>query len=157
LGMQRCLENLQESAFWSAYLYRTAALRTALIILAGFSAAMILGFAIVPIVAQGHISVLPKLFSLLFIFWLADELNVAVAWWEASKNATTVIRRIEDLLKTADHAQAEILAIFSDYAVATAAAPPIPTGLYKRHRDHLNQSWEQHKTWRRPPISSKDS
>jgi len=80
LGMQRCLDNLQESAFWSAYLYRIAALRTALIIVAGFSVAMILGFAIVPIVAQGHISVLPKLFSLLFIFWLADELNVAVTY-----------------------------------------------------------------------------
>jgi hypothetical protein len=153
-GTARCLDNLQESAFWSSYLYTKAAKRTFWFIGIVLALTLILVFAILPIVAQGHIAVIPKLFSILFIFWLADELTTGLAWWEAAASATKVDHRVEDLLKAQEISQSESLAVFSDYAVATAAAPPIPSRLYKTHRNLLNRLWEQRKAYRKPNTAT---
>lgn len=148
-GSARFLDNLQESACWSSYLYRIIARRTFWIIGLVLLTVMIIVFAIIPVVAAGNISIIPKLFSVLFIFWLADELTTGLAWWEAADSATQVDRRVGDLLKSQNAPLEELLAVFGDYAVATAAAPPIATRFYKQHRKQLNELWEQRKAGRK--------
>ncbi len=142
-GTVRFLDNLQESAFWSSFLYRHAAHRTLWLIGSVGGGMIMTVFAIIPFIAGGDVSILPKLFSVLIIFWLADELTTAIAWWEAAHHSREVNRRLDGMRELPVVSAEDLLAVFSDYAVATAAAPPIPTHLYSTYRSSLIELWEQ--------------
>lgn len=38
-----------------------------------------------------------------------------------------------------------MLAVVADYAVATAAAPPLPTSVYNNEKDRLEDLWRTHR------------
>jgi len=137
------LDNLQESAFWSKHLFAIAAQRTIwLLVLISF-AVIVVVFLIEPLLVNQNISLIPKIIVVFLAFVIADELSTAFAWREAANRCDAVDRRVEKILaETNEPSQEAILAIFSDYAVATAAAPPIPSHLYAAKRDHLNESWD---------------
>jgi hypothetical protein len=152
-GTARFLDNLQESAFWSSFLYRHAAHRT-LWMIGSVGVGMIMTvFAIIPFIAGGDVSIIPKLFSVLIIFWLADELTTATAWWEAADSSREVNRHLERMRELPVVSAENLLAVFSDYAVATAAAPPIPTHLYSTYRSSLNDLWEQQRAKYNPQVA----
>jgi hypothetical protein len=67
-----------------------------------------------------------------------DEFGRALAWQTAAAQADAVERRFEKLDVTSVE---PALAVFGDYSVATATAPPIPKHFYNKERDRLNSGW----------------
>jgi len=137
------LGNLQESAFWSKHLFEIAAQRTIwLLVLISFAVIFVV-FLVEPLVIYQDVSLIPKIIVVFLAFVIADELSTAFAWREAAKRCEAVDRRVEKILAEVNEpSQEAILAIFSDYAVATAAAPPIPKRIYEEQWEHLEQSWK---------------
>jgi hypothetical protein len=140
---KKLLDNIQESAFWSKHLFEIAAQRTIwLLVLISFAVIFIV-FLIEPLVINQDISLIPKIIVVFLAFVIADELSTAFAWREATNRCDAVDRRLEKILAEVNEPSQEvILAIFSDYAVATAAAPPIPKHIYEAERNRLNESWK---------------
>lgn len=152
----RLLDNLQESAFWSKHLFAIAAQRTIwLLVLISFAVIFIV-FLIEPLLINQDISLIPKIIVVFLAFVIADELSTAFAWREAANRCEAVDRRVEKILAEANEpSQEAILAIFSDYAVATAAAPPIPKRIYEEQWNHLDESWNDRMAARQTIVTDK--
>jgi hypothetical protein len=136
------LDNLQESAFWSKHLFEIVAKRTIWLLLLISFAVIVVVLLIAPLVINQAVSLIPNIILVFLAFVIADELSTAFAWREAANRCDAVDRRLEKILAEGNEPSQEVmLAIFSDYAVATAAAPPIPKDIYEAEWEHLNQSW----------------
>jgi hypothetical protein len=68
----------------------------------------------------------------------ADGVTRALAWGSAAQQAGDVDRRLERCDPDGSEA---VLAIWGDYSVATATAPPIPTPVYRKHKEQLEHGW----------------
>lgn len=130
---------LQESAFWSAHLYAKARVAPAI-------KAFVLGIAAVAallIVAldgdQKATVTVARMVVVLFGFLIATDLiGEALEFHTAGEAAREVQKRLDAVdmssLGTA-------LEVFSDYALATAGAPPIPDRIWKDHKSTLEALW----------------
>jgi hypothetical protein len=153
---KKLLDNLQESAFWSKHLFEIAARRTFWLLLLIFFAVIVVVLLIAPLVINQAVSLIPNIILVFLAFVIADELSTAFAWQEAVNRCDALDRRLEKILaKGNEPSQEVILAIFSDYAVATAAAPPIPKDIYEAERDHLNESWDNRMAARQKTVTDK--
>lgn len=136
----RLKDCLQESAFWSAELYRAAA-RKELTPLIGFAVVVVATFVGLPL-ASGDTALLVArgLVVVLASFAASDELNRVVDWYSAASQCEVIDRRLE----TIDTAKPEpILAAFADYQVVTACVAPITTSVYETNHDRLNELWKK--------------
>lgn len=141
-GLARLADHLQESAFWSKDLYERAASRTYIrftILAFGVVAAALIGL---PTVA-GEIAlfIARSIVLVLGVIISVDVLGRALSWAEASRQAERVDSRLG--AAGARRSPKVLLGILADYAVATAACPPIPTGLHQKEYERLNKLWEQ--------------
>jgi len=140
-GVDRLIESLQESAFWSKHLYHIAAIRTFwLLILLSFAVIFVV-FFIVPVAYKGAIFVAPQIIVVFLAFVISDELSSAFAWWTAANRSEAVDRRLDKIMDLKAPSREILLAVFGDYSVATAAVPPIPSHLYESERLRLNKLW----------------
>jgi hypothetical protein len=133
--------NVQESAFWSGALYREAA-RTTGFRFAVFSvtvAAVLVGLLVVD--SHGTGVTLARVITVAMgVLVCTDELST----WRSFHEAAEVCERTCERLQHADMAQlAEALALFADYATATTAAAPIPTGIYSRKHNEIERAWRR--------------
>lgn len=142
-GLARLRGHLQESAFWSKHLYDAAAIRSRW---HAFGVPVILTVVIAlawPVLPSSIGTLLARalvlFLSLLFAF---DEFSRNLAWGAASAQAERVDRRLE-ALKVDD--LEPVLALFGDYSVATAGAPPIPSSVYQSEKARLDELWKQRK------------
>jgi hypothetical protein len=146
LGTARLRDLVQESAFFSKHLYAAAAKRAAFIGVApivGLVAAIILAAPfsdprMAVVIARVLVAFLALLIS-------ADILGYALAWNAGRALAERVDCTLERIDLASDH---ELLAAFADYGVVTSTTPPIPTGLYDKTRERLNQAWMDRKSKR---------
>lgn len=140
-GSRRLKECMQESAFWSAYLYRKAAWR-ALFIPVGLSVIVFVGLLVaLPLAPGGTALLIARALVIVLAFVVAsDEIGRVLDWYVAGNDAEQIDRRLEsiDLDRTEP-----ILAAFTDYEVLTACAPPISTAVYQAHHERLNALWDQ--------------
>ncbi|MDM8559671.1 hypothetical protein, partial [Candidatus Parabeggiatoa sp. HSG14] len=123
--------------------YKLVAQRTIwLLVLISFVVIFVV-FLIEPLMITRDVSLIPKIIVVFLAFVIADELSTAFSWREAYNCYDAIDRRVEKILTEINEpSQEAILAIFSDYAVATAADPPIPKRIYKEQWEHLEQSWK---------------
>lgn len=142
-GIERFRENLQESAFWTAHLFKKAFVRSLLRFLFFFVVSFVIVLATAPYLTGQSVSMFFRVIVLFLSFVPAsEELRNMLAWWEASQDAGTVRDRLED----ADlDAKEQLLTIFGDYVSAVESAPPIPTAVHKRDHERLNALWEEFK------------
>lgn len=142
-GPKRFRDSLQESAFWSKHLYGAAAVRSSVISAVLFIAVLLIALVVLPLIQGNSQLLVARTLVIALGFIIAyDEFGRALAWRAAATQADAVDRRLEKL----DVTSAEpALAVFSDYSVATATAPPIPTGLYEKQRNRLNEGWAERK------------
>jgi hypothetical protein len=133
--------NLQESAFWSEQLYRRSA-RFALARLIVFTVVVV--FVALMLLTLGGGSG-GQTFARVAAVVLAvvvsmDELDVMLGYLDAASVAKETVDRLANV-DMADLRSA--LTVFVDYSVATAAAPPIPTGIYERQHDAIEALWKK--------------
>jgi len=138
-GPARLRAAMRESAFWSGHLYGAAA--NAAGIVAGVLLVLVLA-ALLAVIGtnSASASVAVARIGALFLSFLvfSDIATQALAWSDAATKSKDVYLRLqaEDLRD-----QSAALAVFSDYSVATATTPPIPTFLYQRHYEHIERAW----------------
>lgn len=137
-GPRRLLESLQESAFWSCHLYRAAG-RERVLALVGLVAVIVGSLvAVFSIEADGATAAARAATVMLTVLVASDELGFALSFFSAGRSAGRVVERLEAV--TPD-SLAQVLAVYGDYSTATALAAPIPTRLYKRHHDAIDEAW----------------
>lgn len=139
-GAARLRDHVQESAFWSADLYRWAG-RAGLGFLLGPIVAVLLGVFLILGLDKGTLAVnAARIFSVLVLFLISlDLLNRALAWLNAAEVSKDVANAF-DRPTTEDVPGA--LSAFADYSVATATAPPIPAWAYHIRKDRLEVAWQ---------------
>ena len=143
-GQGRFVDAFQESAFWSKHLYRMSAWA---VLSMCFSAALVtVGMFVLlePTSARGILPVLAKLIVPIVGFFISiDLLGQGLGWLDAQQ----VAERTDRILSAKQtFAQEELLAIFADYSVATAASHPIPAYWYKREWARLDAEWKRRKS-----------
>lgn len=146
-GSQKALENVRESAWWSKHLAeRTGQLYlviTVIIVLASVfvlavSIETIRNFPVLVNISRVVTSVIVLLFSLRLIRLTYDYYNF-------SKKAQVVETSAEELLqRKADRIHA--IKLMYEYQLARAAAPLIPTWIWKFMNAELNELWNLYKT-----------
>lgn len=136
-GLERLREQMRESAFWSRCLYASAAKFT--LIIAAVLIVLVVVALLVVAGSDSEVGLVVARIGVVFLSFLvaSDVLTHALAWFEAASKS----REIYLLLASPLTETAQAIAIFSDYSVATAGTPPIPTCFYNRSRDDIEQAW----------------
>jgi hypothetical protein len=139
IGPERFRDHLQESAFWSKHLYAAAARRSFIVSALLVIAVLLTALVVLPFISGNAQLLVARTLVVALGFITAYDIFGRAMAWRAAAQADAVVRRLEKL----DVASAEpALAVFSDYSVATATAPPIPTALYKKHQNRLTRPQE---------------
>jgi len=146
-GKERALENLQESSWWSKHLAKRMGHITSAI------AAIIVGGSIlVLLVSIGSISNLDTLSSIARVvtsaFMLVLSLGLfrlTVGYYSFSKKAEQAEKESIKLLDS-DSKELEAVKAWQEYHVARAAAPPLPSSLWRWLNKDLNEAWEAYRT-----------
>lgn len=147
-GTDRLLEQLQESAFWSKHLYAAAARETFKVLGATVLSLALIGLlGLVVFSGETDLAVARVLVVALSALIGLDVLGHARAWQTAAREAERVDRRLEAL----DPGALEpLVAVVSDYAVATTSAPPIPNRVYAAEKERLDELWREHRRLSQP-------
>jgi uncharacterized membrane protein YbhN (UPF0104 family) len=138
-GNERLRAHMQESAYWSRDLYGVAG-RWTLAAAIGLFALVVAALLAVIGVGSDNTTLQVARIGVLFLSFLvfSDVLTQALAWLDASAKSDGVYRRLESG-PLDDPAAA--LAVFSDYSVATATTPPIPSFIYRLRKEHIERGW----------------
>jgi hypothetical protein len=139
VGPKRLVEQLQESAYYSKHLYRETAKDATKISVALGAVAIALLLATVLVDSDAARLAVTRIVVVFLAFLITvDGVTLALAWGSAAQQAGNVDRRLERCDPDGSEA---VLAIWGDYSVATATAPPIPTPVYGKHKERLEQEW----------------
>jgi hypothetical protein len=138
-GDARLAATIDEGAFWTRALFRDAARRS--LRLAGGSLALLVAVALIGIPTSSDerdLTTSKVVVVLLGVLLSTGEFARAFSWRDSlaafgptTGDGETVLLR------------------FSDYHVAVAGAPPVPTALYKRRKDELQRLWSEHQQQRK--------
>ena len=142
-GSRRLRDLILESAFYSRHLYGKAASRALLFVVLVLIGVVTALFVAVPAATDDwRLLVARVLVVVLGSALLFELLEAGLAWWSASAETGAVLRRAEraDLSD-----QYTALSFVGDYSAATAAAPPIPSDLYAKEREHLDSIWADYR------------
>jgi hypothetical protein len=138
--LERLRDNLQETAFFSTSLYWMAAWRLFSWLLVPMVAILVFLFALPLFGGKTAITIARALIAGVVFFALSDTIAQVFACFSASSDAGNVDRRLENIDPTRYE---PLMAAFTDYQVAAAAAPPIPKSLYARNRERLKEEWKR--------------
>lgn len=147
-GAVRLREHLQENAFWAKCQYDAVVRRYWALFAVYAGVALILGLVLVPLTPDEVSVVAARVLVTMFSFTAAvTQLNEVLAWRSAAQKVEILDRRLETLVARDDHELRadrleSMLAVFADYCIATAMAPPVPPKVYEQDRDRLNSLWE---------------
>lgn len=138
-GPARLRESLQESAFWSSHLYRAAGRASSVHL--GLTTAAIVGALLVVFgidAGDAGVAAARIVTVLVAAFVASDQLGMAISYFSAAKMSARVVERLDNVQVTS---LGQMLAVYGDYSVATAQAAPIPTKLYLREHDAIDEAW----------------
>lgn len=143
-GPRRAMENLQESAWFSKTLVGDCL--TGLIVVAisvfGFSLCLLIATVQLPWTSQG--AIIGRVISLTLGFALSIGIvrNILSYWGFRSAAATAESAAI-DILKSSEIDEKRAIRALMEYQFARASAPMIPTWIWKRKKDSLNEAYAE--------------
>lgn len=148
-GTLRALENLQESAWWSKHLsermwsYYLAG--TCLLVVI---AVLVLIVSIQSIDDKQTLSSLGRIVtSVLTLVFSLNLCRAVLGYHNFSVKAGQIEKFTENLLASQGVQESEVIKLMSEYQLARASAPLLPTWLWNRMENELNATWKQ---YRRP-------
>jgi hypothetical protein len=147
-GVQRLCDHMQENAFWGKCLYKVTATRYTNLTL-GISAIGVLAVLIaIPLTSSQNLVLARILVAVLASGAAVTQVSEILSWKSAEAKIEILDRRLEKLASCSEDELKTVrldalLAVYGDYCVATATAPPIPDLLYQRERARLNDLWKQ--------------
>lgn len=147
VGAKRALENIQESAWWSKHLSE----RMGQYYLIGTCTLISLSIIVLLFCVQtlGNINNLTSIgrivtSTLMLVFSLSLFRSV-VGYFDFSNKAERIEKSVENLLASQHLDDSEAIKIMNEYHLARAAAPLIPSWLWKSMRPSLNEMWQKYR------------
>ncbi|MHC3428191.1 hypothetical protein [Streptomyces sp. DT18] len=152
IGMRRLCDHLQENAFWNMHQYRKTAAHYARIlwIFTGLTVALIL--VAIPLASGDRSLILARVLVAALASGAAlTQFSEVRSWKSAEVKSERLDTRLDALTSFSEEELRRdklgtILAVYGEYRVTTASAPPIPKWLYDREKEHLNDLWTQRTT-----------
>jgi hypothetical protein len=149
IGMRRLCDHLQENAFWNMHQYQKTAAHYSKIlgIFAGITVASVL--VAIPLASGGGSLIFARvLVSALASGAALTQFSEVRSWRSAEAKSERLDNRLDSLSSFSEEELRQdklgtILAVYGDYRVTTASAPPIPKWLYDREKDRLNELWSR--------------
>lgn len=144
---RRALENAQESAWWSKHLSKPMwwwGLAVSVVIVAStiallvYSATTFRNFDDLANVGRLVTAVITLLFSL-------GLFRLTVSYYQFYQKADRTEERAKEMLATVADEPLQAIKLLSEYQLARAAAPLIPTWLWHARRDELNRLWAKYR------------
>ena len=142
-GEERLIENLYESAFWSADLYKHSA-KSAWIRFAVMAIAVIFIILTTLPFLSGQLPIILSRIVLVVMTILASRevFGDAVAYSMAHREVGLVMDRLEALRVKTDKT-ADLMLILGDYNSAVEMAPMPQSGVYQRRREEISRGWQK--------------
>ncbi|MFF8535383.1 hypothetical protein ACF07B_26135 [Streptomyces sp. NPDC015532] len=147
IGLRRLCDNLQENSFWNAHQYQKTATHYIRLLWIFAGATIAVTLAAIPLTSgDGNLVLARILVALLASGAALTQLSEVRSWKSAEAKSERLDIRLDALASFSEDELREkklgtILAIFGDYRVTTASAPPIPKWMYLREKDRLNDLW----------------
>lgn len=144
-GARRVVENLMESSWWSShlarktafyYLWLIAVLSVVSFVTLFYSVNILKGHEELKGVGEIVTSVILLIFSLGLV-------RTCLGLFEFSRSAEGTDRECEQVLELEELTDTKSLRLLYDYQLTRASSPLIPTWVWKRHRDRLNELWDE--------------
>lgn len=143
-GEDRLIENLYESAFWSADLYRhSARLAWACFCVLAIAALLVTATTLPFLSGDPAIIVSRSVLLLTTILVSREVFGDAVAYSMAHEEVRHVLERLEALKGKPDKV-ADLMLILGDYNAAVEAAPMPQAGVYHRRHKAITKAWQDH-------------
>ena len=146
-GTLRALENLQESAWWSKHLserMRSYYLAGTCLLVA--IAVLVLLVSIQTIDDKQTLSSLGRIVtSVLTLVFSLNLFRSVLGYHNFSVKAGQIEKSTENLLASQGVQESEVIKLMSEYQLARASAPLLPTWLWNRMEDELNATWKQYR------------
>jgi hypothetical protein len=144
-GPHRAVENLQESSWWSKHLTEQMGHLCAVVLVV--SALFAIGTLIVALHTSGSADttdVISRVVTSLITLVLSlGTVRLMLGYYAFGRKAGRVEDSAERLLGTANIEQIDAVKLMSEYHVARATAPVIPTWIWKAKREELNRLWNE--------------
>jgi len=140
-GSQALAFTLQESAFWSRFLFARCARQSALWTL-GLVLTSIIVLLVIPAVARaGWLLGTLQVVNVVLMFVVSSELlEDTIDYFHAAKAVSEVDERLERIVATGG-LLGDVVSAFTDYNSVVESAPTIPDRIYKRYKPYLNKLW----------------
>ena len=144
-GEDRLIENLYESAFWSADLYRHSA-RPAWTRFCVLAITVLLVVVTTLSFLSGDLAVIASRIVLVVMTVLVsrDVFGDAIAYSSAHRELGLIMERLE-ALRTKTDKTADLMLVFGDYNSAVEAAPMPQSGVYQRRKVKISRAWQETK------------
>ena len=144
-GPIRTLENLMESAWFTKHLAGFCAYSLGAVFLVSLALAVSLLLLCATSLAGTPVGLAAsKCIAATIMFLISTRVLVSwLAYLGSRKNAEAIDSAASDLLATAKRTDIfEVQKLLSEYQIARASAPLIPTWVWKIRRNTLNKAWE---------------
>lgn len=146
-GPRRALENMQESAWWSKYLARRVAhyylALTIVLSLASIGALLVSIETIQNFDVLSNIGrVVTSTFMLTFSLGL---IKFMLGYYQFSASAAQIVEQAGYLLESDGDNSGQAIKVMYEYQLARAAAPLLPSWLWKLMRHDLNDLWKMYR------------
>lgn len=145
---RRLLENIQESAWWSKHLTRRMyTIYFYSVILLTFVSMSLLLFTILNIEKINN-QVVPKIgeisISILMLIFSLNIIRTVFAYSNFYQQCKDTEETIENLLESTESIEIEkAIKIVHEYQICRNTAPLIPSFIYERMKQKLNEKWQQ--------------
>lgn len=140
-GKEKLSNVLQESCFWSQYLYLKCAQSGLIKAVVFLLLIVFIAISYSVYVENDQLFSGPRIFILLIAsvpLW--DQIDDVITLFTSGSRLKEVDHRLESVDYTND---SDIFALYADYNVLTSKAPLIPQKIYEEEKEILNQLWEQ--------------
>lgn len=151
-GWTRAMHNLQESAWWSKHLAKSMGRYCfALTIFLAVISVLILIFSVLQTstvepqvsLAEQMTNINRFVIALLLLIVSFGLIPLTINYFSFSGKAEKSERLATELLKSDSDNTIQAIKAFNEYHLARSSAPLIPTWLWKKKNDTLNEGWKQ--------------
>lgn len=147
VGPLKSLENLEESAWWSKHLAKITYNFCVLIILfVVLVSVATLYVALNCNIDQQYVPKMSKIItSSIMVLFSIGLFRTAIGYFKFHTKSEQIDVCLPDKIKSQTPTIPECIKMWSEYHVARASAPLIPTIIWEKNKDRLNHLWEIHK------------
>lgn len=148
VGLQRALENLSESSWWSKHLSERMRGVCGIIVALSIVAAIVMLIGSIESISNRTAldAVARVVTSLLLLLLTLGLIRLVFAYHDFAVKSGRAEEAASRLLKEPSTTEIQVVTLLHEYQLARAMAPIIPEWIWRRGRNELNKLWETYRT-----------